>query len=183
MERWFPIETKRLLLRELTATDEADIHEYASDPLVPQYDCWGPNTREQTHERLSKGLIKQQDWPRDDVTLAVELLEAGKLIGSVRLWVVDDANGTAELGYSFNRSYWNRGFATEAARALLDPAFRIMKMHRVCATCDTRNVVSWRFMEKLGMRREAHFVRDKLQRGEWRDTFLYAVLQDEWRLT
>jgi RimJ/RimL family protein N-acetyltransferase len=53
-------------------------------------------------------------------------------------------------------------------------------MHRVWATCDIRNVASYRVMEKLGMRREALFRKDALQKGEWRDTYLYAVLAEEW---
>jgi RimJ/RimL family protein N-acetyltransferase len=180
MERWFPIQTERLVLREFTAQDEADVHEYAADPVVSRYDSWGPNTPETTHEVLSRGLLKQQEWPREDVTLAVELRAERKLIGGVRLWVVDRANATAEIGYSFNRSYWNNGYATEAAQAVLDRSFRIMKLHRVCATCDTRNVASWRVMEKLGMRREGYFLQDKLQRGEWRDSYLYAIRAAEW---
>jgi [ribosomal protein S5]-alanine N-acetyltransferase len=180
MERWFPIETERLLLREFTASDEAGVHEYACDPRVSQYDSWGPNTREITHEVLSQGLVKQKQWPRDDVTLAAELQTIHKVIGGVRLWIVDRANATAELGYTFNRSFWNNGYATEAAQAVLDRAFGVLKLHRVCATCDTRNAASWRVMEKLGMRREGHFLRDRLQRGEWRDTYLYAILAQEW---
>jgi RimJ/RimL family protein N-acetyltransferase len=181
LRRWFPIETRRLLLREFSAGDEADLHEYASDPLVPRYDAWEPSTREQTHERIQRRLHEQQYWPRDDVTLAAELRDEGKLIGSVRVWTVDEANATAEMGYSFNRRYWNRGFATEAAAALIERVFTGLNMHRVVATCDTRNVGSWRVMEKIGMRREGCFLKDKLQKGQWRDSYLYAMLASEWR--
>lgn len=180
MERWFPIETKRLLLREYALTDEADVHEYASDALVPRYDSWGPNTPADTHEHFGRRMAEQRKWPRDDVTLVAELRREAKVIGSVRLWAVDEGNRTAEIGYTFNRRYWNNGYATEAASALLERAFRAMKMHRVIATCDARNVGSWQVMEKIRMRREGHFLRDKLQKGEWRDTYLYAILGDEW---
>jgi [ribosomal protein S5]-alanine N-acetyltransferase len=180
MERWFPIATTRLLLREFDPSDEADLHEYASDPAVPRYDFWRACTAEETHERLTRHIAEQAQWPRDDVTLAAQLRQEGKVIGSVRLWIGDAENSTAEIGYTFNRRYWNSGYATEAASALLERAFVALKAHRVVATCDTRNTRSWRVMEKIGMRREAHFLRDKLQKGEWRDTFLYAILADEW---
>ncbi len=179
MERWFPIPTQRLLLREFTAADEPDMHEYASDPLVSKYESWGPNTREITHEVLSRRLGEQKQWPREDVHLAVELREERKLIGSIRLWVVDRVTSTAELGYTLNRAYWNKGYATEAARAVLERGFGMLNLHRICASCDTRNVASWRVMEKIGMRREGHFLQDKRQRGEWRDSYLYAVLPFE----
>jgi RimJ/RimL family protein N-acetyltransferase len=119
-------------------------------------------------------------WPRDDVTLVADLRENRKVIGSARMWIVDEPNRIAEIGYTFNRRYWNNGYATEAASALLQRAFTVLNVHRVVATCDTRNVGSRRVMEKLGMRREAHFLRDRLQKGEWRDTYLYAILYDEW---
>ncbi|MEO7202123.1 MAG: hypothetical protein ABIZ82_05970 [Candidatus Tumulicola sp.] len=56
MERWFPIATERLLLREFTAADESDIHEYGGDTIVARYVDWGPNTPEKTHEVLASRL-------------------------------------------------------------------------------------------------------------------------------
>ena len=54
-------------------------------------------------------------------------------------------------------------------------------MHRVTATCFVDNVASWRVMEKLDMRREMHTTRDALLRtGEWADTYMYAILAEEW---
>jgi ribosomal-protein-alanine N-acetyltransferase len=175
MERWFPIETERLLLRDFTPLDEADVHEYACDPLVSRYDSWGPNTDAQTHGFLLERLNEQARWPRDDVTLAAELRSSRKVIGTVRLWVADAENRSGEIGYTFNRAYWGNGYATEAASALLDRAFSHLRLHRIVATCDTRNTASWRVMEKIGMRREAHLIKDKYQKGEWRDSYLYAA--------
>ncbi|MBV9271889.1 MAG: GNAT family N-acetyltransferase [Candidatus Eremiobacteraeota bacterium] len=181
MQPWFPITTERLLLREYTPADEADVHEYACDPLVSRYDSWGPNTEEETHRAIQRWLLLQQMWPRDIVQLAAELRETGKAIGSVRLWTISEDKRTAEIGYTFNRRYWNKGYATEAASALLIAAFRDLDMHRVVANCDTRNTASWRVMERIGMRREGCFLRERAQKGEWRDTYSYAILADEWR--
>ena len=82
---------------------------------------------------------------------------------------------------TFSRaSYWGRGYMTEAGRAILDVAFREIDLHRVWATCDPRNRASYRVMEKLGMRREAHFRKGVMEKGEWRDSYLYAILAEEW---
>jgi [ribosomal protein S5]-alanine N-acetyltransferase len=180
LERWFPIETDRLFLREFVLSDEADIHEYASDPLVPRYENWGPNTPDETHAFLLERIKEQQAWPRDEVYLAIELRRARKVIGNIRLRITSAQNQSAEFGYAFNRSYWNNGYATEAAAAVLANAFAALKLNRVSATCDARNIRSWRVMEKLGMRREGHFLQDRWQRGEWRDSYLYAILAREW---
>lgn len=180
MERWFPIETPRLLLREFELRDFADVHEYGSDPLVSRFDLWVPNTEETTRDVLRRRLAAQEQWPRDDVSLAVELPGERKVIGSVSLWIDDSENRTAGFGYAFNRTYWGQGYGTEAARALLTAGFGRLKLHRIWATCDVRNHASRKLMERLGMRREAHYLRDKFQKGEWRDSYLYAILKDEW---
>ena len=143
MDKWFPLRTPRLLLREFVATDEADVHEYGSDPEVCRYDVWGPNTPQQTRD--------------------------------------DPQRENAEIGWVFHRAYWGNGYATEAASAVLDCAFGRLGLRRVYASCDVRNVGSWRVMEKLGMSREGYSIKDKLQKGEWRDSYLYAILAPDRR--
>jgi RimJ/RimL family protein N-acetyltransferase len=181
MDLWFPIETERLLLRELRAADEDHIHEYASDPEVVRLMIWGPNTREATREFLDRALQAQTQWPRADVGLAIELKSEHRMIGSIGLRMKDGTNHTADIGYVLNRKYWRNGYMTESARAVLDVAFKQLKLHRVWATCDIRNGASYRVMEKLGMRREGTFVKNAMEKGEWRDTYLYAILAEEWQ--
>ena len=86
-----------------------------------------------------------------------------------------------EIGYLLDLRYWGRGYATEAARAVLDFGFRELDLHRVYATCRPANVASIRVMEKLGMRREAHFRQHRWMKGAWQDSYLYAILDHEWK--
>lgn len=180
MTPWFPLETQRLLLRDFRLEDEADICEYAGDPEVVRFADWGPSDISIVRANLQRRFKDQETWPRYSIEVAVELRSSGRLIGTLRMTVLDHNNRTADFGYTFNRRYWNNGYATEAARALLQLGFVNLNLHRVWATCDVRNHASSRVMEKLGMRREALFKKDVLQKGEWRDSFLYAVLADEW---
>ncbi len=180
MDRWFPIETDRLLLREFRADDEQAIHAYASDPEVVRLMVWGPNTPEMTKAFLAAALKEQEQWPRPFVSLAIELKSERRVIGSIGLRIKDEKNRAADIGYVLARAYWRQGYMLEAARTILDAAFRTLDLHRVWATCDVRNRASYGVMEKLGMRREAHFRRNKFEKGEWRDTYLYAILVEEW---
>ena len=93
-------------------------------------------------------------------------------------WFTDN---TYEIGWVFAPHAQGQGYATEAAFALLDDGFRTRRIHRVMATCQPENRASWRVMEKLGMRREAHFVQG-LPRpdGTWWDEYMYAILREEW---
>jgi RimJ/RimL family protein N-acetyltransferase len=88
---------------------------------------------------------------------------------------------SAEIGWCLAPAHEGRGYATEAVRELLGIAFDALGLRRVTAICFADNEPSWRLMERVGMRREAHHVRDNLHRdGEWYDGFTYAMLADEW---
>lgn len=180
MTPWFPLETERLLLRDFRLEDEAGIYDYASDPEVVRFADWGPSDTSTIRANLHRRLQNQESWPRDSIEVAVELRRETCLIGVMRITILDRAHRTADFGYTFNRRYWNNGYATEGTRALLHLAFSNLKLHRVWATCDVRNHASYRVMEKLGMRREAIFKKDVLQKGEWRNSYMYAVLAEEW---
>lgn len=180
MTPWLPLKTERLVLRDFRVEDEPDIYEYASDPEVVRFADWGPSDISTIRSNLLRRLQEQESWPRNSMDVAVESPCDTALIGVVRITVLDRANRTADFGYTFKRSVWNNGYATEATRALLRWAFSNLNLHRVYATCDVRNHASYRVMEKLGMRREALFRKDVLQKGQWRDSYLYAVLAEEW---
>ncbi|MFL5297738.1 MAG: GNAT family N-acetyltransferase [Phenylobacterium sp.] len=179
LKPWFPIRTERLLLREFRQADFDDVHAYATQPEVVRFMDWGPNTPDETQAFLGRMFEAQARWPRDDVNLAVEHRADGRVIGSIRLGANNPAEHSADLGYSFNRDYWRQGIATEAARAMLDVAFRVLGVHRVWAWCDVRNAGSYGVMEKLGMRREGELKQNVHVKGDWRTTYLYAILADE----
>ncbi len=87
----------------------------------------------------------------------------------------------AELGWVLDPAFTGHGYATEAARGLLRVCFEDLGVRRVVAGCFVDNDASWRLMERIGMRRESHTVRDGLHRsGQWLDGFTYALLAEEW---
>lgn len=180
LKPWFPIRTERLLLRAFTQADFADVHAYAIDPDVVRYMDWGPNTVEDTQAFLDRSFAAQLRWPRSDVNLAIEHIADGRVIGAIRLGV-NEATRTGDIGYSLSSAFWRQGLGTEAARAMVVAGFGVLSLHRIWAECDARNAGSYGIMEKLGMRREAHFRQDKRARDGWRDSYLYAILAGEWR--
>jgi [ribosomal protein S5]-alanine N-acetyltransferase len=177
---WFPIHTQRLSLRPFEERDLEDTHAYGSDPNVARYMPWGPNTPEETRTFLTRVIAQQSELPRLEFGFAVEHSASGRVIGSAALHLRDGPNRTAELGYCLAAAHWRQGYISEAARALLDAAFGPLDLHRVFATCDTRNTGSFGVMEKIGMRREGELLLDRQVKGEWRDTYIYAVLAREW---
>jgi len=116
----------------------------------------------------------------------------GEVVGDLMLrvedaWsqseVVDRARGTqAELGWTLDPAHGGKGLATEAVRETIRLCFEELGLRRVQAICFAENAASWRLMERVGMRREAHTVRDALHRdGRWLDGYGYALLAEEWQ--
>ncbi len=168
---------ERLNLREFEPSDFDRVHSYATDSEVVRFMEWGPNSAEETRDFLLRACSYAKENPRRKFELAVIEVVSGQLVGGIGLHISD---AQAMLGYCFASSVWGQGYATEAARLLLAYGFSSLNVHRVWARCDSENIASIRVLEKLGMRREGLAKHDCRIRGEWRNTFLYAVLADEW---
>ncbi|MBB3889404.1 RimJ/RimL family protein N-acetyltransferase [Phenylobacterium haematophilum] len=175
----YAIRTARLLLREFTPDDLDDVHAYACDEATIRYMDWGPNTLAQTKVFLGEEIARAQAAPREHIGLAVQHLQTGIVIGSIRLGL--QAHRNADIGYSYGSAWWRRGYGYEAAHALAAHAFEALDVHRLWATCDVRNAGSYALMEKLGMRREGTLRQNQPARdGGWRDTHVYGLLASEW---
>jgi RimJ/RimL family protein N-acetyltransferase len=103
------------------------------------------------------------------------------VIGEVHLQWLNREHRQGEIGFVINPDHHGNGFATEAADEALRLGFTGLGLHRIIGRLDGRNLGSARVLDKLGMRREAHFVHDEFFKGEWSDQLVYAILDDEWR--
>jgi RimJ/RimL family protein N-acetyltransferase len=181
-EPHFPIETERLRLRPFTRGDADAVFAYRRREDVAQYLFDGPMTHETATEVV--GLRAGQFTlvgEGDKMFLAVEIAASHVMIGEVSLIWRDEANRQGEIGYIFNPAYHGKGYATEAARALLGLGFDGLGLHRIYARCAATNSASYKVMERLGMRREAHFREHIFVKGAWDEELVYAILEDEWR--
>ncbi len=172
--------TNRLRLRELDESDWRAVHEYAADPEVIRYVQFGPNTVEETRSFIARAMSHRSEEPRTSYTLAIVLKDEGRLIGTCGLNVSSPENREGWIGYCLNRRFWGKGYAPEAARALLGWGFVDLGLHRITATCDPENTRSVRVLEKIGMLREGRLRQHKLVKGRWRDSYVYAMLEQEW---
>lgn len=174
------IETERLLLRSFEPEDWRKVFLYMSDPEVIRYLPEEPYAKEDSERFVLTTLERQGErgeWPE---MLAVVLKAEDRLIGHMPFPVFSEKYRTREIGWIYDPRYQGQGYATEAALALLRWGFESLGLHRIIATCDPRNRASSRIMEKLGMRREAHFIKDVRLHGEWCDEYFYAILEEEW---
>jgi RimJ/RimL family protein N-acetyltransferase len=168
--------TPRLFIRPFQPHDSQAVHTYTNSVSVMKYVPPHAMSWAQTQD-----FVAEQQGA-DAQALAIVHQHHRRLIGHIifHAWF---APRTYELGWVIHPDYQRQGYATEAARALLEYAFTTLHAHRVIATCQPENSASSRVMEKLGMRREAHF-HQCIHRGDnlWWDEYFYAVLASEWSI-
>jgi len=176
-----PIVTERLILRPFEERDLDDLFEIESRPEVTRFLYWEPRTRDEVVEALASRIgstVMANDG--DKLNFAVTRRPDGPVIGDLTLIRHRGNDGHVEIGYVFHPDAHGQGLATEAARVLVDLAFDHLDAHRVSAALDARNAPSAALLERLGLRREAHLVRNEWVKGEWTDELIYAVLAEEW---
>lgn len=175
------IETQRLVLRRFADADLAPFLAYANDPLVSRYQSWESYTEAQARELI--GRQKEAEPGRPGwFSFAVELKETRRMVGHVSLSAGAEDVRQGEMGFAFAREYQGRGLAREAAGRVLAYAFEVLGMHRVVGVTDCENARSVALLERLGMRREAHFVENIWFKGAWGSEYYYAILRSEWVL-
>jgi len=167
-------ETERLILRRYKKEDLQDLFEYLSDKEVVKYEPYKPMTLEEANENLEWRIGTEE-------MIAVELKDSHKMIGNVYMGKRDFE--ALEMGYVFHQKYWGKGYAAESCKALIQKAFA-RGVHRIYSECDPDNKRSWKLLEKLDFQREAHFRRnvyfwkDEHEQAIWKDTYVYARLND-----
>ena len=102
------------------------------------------------------------------------------MIGACGIHISSPSNREGWIGYCYNRKYWGDGYATEVAIVIIGFGFKHLNLHRIFATCDPNNIGSVKVLEKIGMSREGGLRDHKYQREEWRDSFLYSILEQEY---
>ncbi|WP_305786235.1 GNAT family N-acetyltransferase [Symbioplanes lichenis] len=158
-------------LRSLTLEDTAAVHDYARLPESSAFQPWGPNTEEETAAYVREAVAAGPD------RLVFAILRDGGLVGAAELLLRGPA--AAEIGYVVHPRHHGQGIATAAARQLLRLGFDEYARHRIYATCDPRNLASAAVLRRIGMRHEGRMRGTILLPTGWRDSDLYAVLEDD----
>jgi RimJ/RimL family protein N-acetyltransferase len=177
----YPIATERLLLRPFEPGDLDALVAIHGDPDVVRYVPWDVRDRtalrEVLKEKAQRTVLAEEG---DGLNLAGVTADGGALVADMSLMWRSDEHRMGEVGYILHPAFTGRGYATEAARALLRLGFEEFGLHRIIGRIDARNTASARVLERLGMRREAHLVENEWWKGEWTDEVVYAMLEREW---
>ena len=174
------IESERLVLRRFEDSDLTPFVAYRNDPEVARYQSWDSRDEQEAMALIHEMGSARVGVPGEWFGFAIESNETGTLIGDCALKVDEHEPYRAEVGFTLAREYQGRGFASEAVTRVFDYAFGALGLHRIIAIADCGNAPSVALLERLGMRREGHFVENVWFKGGWSDEYLYAVLRHEW---
>ncbi|WP_412064366.1 GNAT family N-acetyltransferase [Rhizobium sp. SYY.PMSO] len=172
--------TDRLILRRFMPEDFAAYSAYRSLPEIYRFLYRDPPSPEAMRERFDARLDSPFREDGDTLLCAAVRREDDALVGDVSLTFANKAARQAEVGYIFSPAHAGKGYATEAAAAIITLGFEKFGFHRIFARLDAKNAGSVGVVERLGLRREALLIESDRFNGVWGDECVYAVLSREW---
>lgn len=177
-------QTERIICREFESQDLQAFADYRALPEVAKYQSWSEYSYQDAlslFEEMKKvPFATVGHWFQLAITTKVSnSSEDSQLLGDLAVHFIDDQQ--IEIGFTFAPDFQGQGFASEAVLGLLSYLFTQLKPHRVVATTDADNVPSWLLLERVGFRKEAHYIENVFFKGAWGSEFQYAMLASEWR--
>ena len=174
------LQTERLIVRPYTLADAPRVQELAGAAEIADTTLTIPHPYEDG--MAEEWISTHPERFNDDkgVAFAITLAKTGELIGSISLGFTLD-HSRAEMGYWIGLPYWNRGYCTEAARAVLEYGFKELALQRILAHQLTRNPASGKVMAKIGMKHEGTARKHIRKNGVFEDVGLWGILKEEWK--
>jgi [ribosomal protein S5]-alanine N-acetyltransferase len=170
--------TARLRIRELRRDDAPALFTIWSDPEAMRYFSFAPMRHvDEAHARVETTL--QSSSNGKDLVCVAEALDSGEALGTCDLFNLHEQCRRAEIGFSLQRRHWGKGLMSEAAAAVVDHAFDTVKLHRIEADIDPRNVASARVLERIGFQREGLLRERWIVGDEVTDSALYGLLRSD----
>ncbi|TSB47746.1 GNAT family N-acetyltransferase [Alkalicoccobacillus porphyridii] len=168
--------TDRLHIRPFKGNDLFDTYNIYNQDFICKYLLHDKWTKENMQEQFNKKLAN--DALTKETSLSLAVVKDLEVIGDLSVWYTG-MKDTVEIGYSFSTKASGKGYASEAVKSLVNKLFNEYGVHRIQATLDARNESSKKLCERLGMRKEAHFIQDYWSKGEWTDSIVFGMLYSD----
>ena len=174
------IDSDRLSLIETTWNNLEQIHHLQSLPEIDRFNTLGiPKSIEDTKNVMRPYIDDQDNIARKQFCWKISLTLNDTFIGIAGMILTADRFRMGEIYYNLLPNHWGNGYGTEVTRSLIEFGFSRLKLHRIEAGVATENSKSIKVLEKAGMSREG--IRRKILpiRGEWKDNYHFAIVEDD----
>lgn len=176
------LQTGRLNIREIFLADIDNIHKLHSLSETDKFNTLGvPDTIQTTEEIVTGWLGGQNEHPRTTYVFCLEHIDTKQFIGLIAFNLGKPKFKIAEVWYKIHVDNWQKGYTIEALTELLNFGFCELKLHRIEAGCAVENIASGKVLEKVGMTKEGMKRKILPIRGEWIDSYIYAILDEDFK--
>ena len=176
------LKTKRLDLKPVSANDIENIYQLQCLEETARFNTSAiPNSSNDTKIKVEKWIAENNKENIRQFTFVVKLIEENKFIGLIGLNLGKEHYKNAEVWFQYDFKFWNKGYATESLREIINFGFENLRLHRIEAGCAIENLGSINVLEKVGMLREAHTRKLLPLKSGWSDNYGYAILSDDER--
>jgi RimJ/RimL family protein N-acetyltransferase len=172
--------SNRILLHPLQLADCDALFKYRSDPEIYRFQSWQPRTMEDVIDFLKNRIVDKPNLPNTWFQLGISETGSNLIIGDCGIHFLGNDPQQVEVGITIDRKHQGLGYATEALNKVFDYIFGPLQKHRIFASVDPNNRASIRLLERMNMRKEAHFKESLWQHDRWLDDVIYAILSQEW---
>lgn len=176
------LQTKRLIIRNMRETDLEDFVQYRSNPEICKFQGYEPFTREKGREFIEEQINQKFGEAGKWMQFSVVLKRENKLVGDIGLKPESYDSRIVEFGITLSNLHQKQGFGREALTGAFNFLFDVKKAHRIIGNVDTENSDSIRLLENLGFRCEGEFKQSFWNNKMWRDEYLYAMLENDWKI-
>lgn len=169
------LQTDRLHLRKMKLSDSPSLFKIWSDPDVTKF----MNISCLTNDNQVKEMITLLDdlsQDRKAIRYSIIEKESNEIIGSCGFNSLDFENAKTEIGYEIAKSFWGRGYASEAIDALLNYSFSCLEMNRIEAKVEPENANSIKLLQRLNFTFEGTLRQYERVDGEFNDLNIYSKL-------
>ena len=176
------LKTERLSLEPISENDIENIFELQSLKQTTEFNTSKPPSNiNETKINVEKWIEENNKENIRHFTFAIKLIDGDKFIGLIGLHLGKEHYRNAEVWFQFDYRFWNKGYATESLRKIIDFGFEDLNLHRIEAGCAVDNIGSFSVLEKVGMLREAHTRQLLPLKSGWSDNYGYAILSSDER--
>lgn len=178
----YPLQTSRLLLKELELADANPLFGYRSLPEITRFQGWAPKSQEDSIRFIAEDICHIMNQPDTWFQLGIFLREgetAKLLIGDLGIHFLLEES-TAEIGVTISPEFQGKGLATEAVRCVMGFLFEGLTKSKVVASVDPANKKSMTLMEGIGFQLKGVYKNAVLFRGEWADDAVFEITAEQW---
>lgn len=175
--------TKRLVLRDYKLSDAKSLAENINDKTVWYFTATipYPYTLKMAKDYIKKKIIKKKKKIMSEYVFAVELKSKKGVIGAVGLHDINKNHKKAEIGYWLGKNYRRQGIISEAEKAVLDFAFKKLRLNKIWGGSMIKNKASGALFKKFGFRKVGILKEDLIKKGKKKDCYTWELLRKDYK--